>query len=447
MGKARYLSLLAATLPLLLCPGACAKRGPAPDQAEKPFVFEGRPPSAVTFLSTQLNPVEEAGKMRNAILKDFPGEVDFRPNDNSYMFRQVGALLAADPAEPILLGATHGDLVSLYEKGGLRPASDIVAGLGERGFPEPLLRLCRLNGATEYYVPWMQASFVMVASRKALSYLPKGVDLHSLGYDQLLDWAKAIYEKTGKRALGFPAGKTGLMHRFFQGYLYPSFTGSTLLKFRGPAAEPMWEYFKELWRYAHPGSLVYSAMSDPLLAGDVWIAWDHTARLMKAFEQRPEDFAAFPAPAGPAGRGFMLIVSGLALPAGGREVASQAMLVDYLTRAPIQARTLREVGFFPVVALGPGDRVPAHLASLSAALREQAESSFSLPALAPTGLGEHGAAFNERYMLTFSGIVLEGRPAREVLDEGAAELQRIVDAADARCWLPDVSERRPCLLE
>lgn len=36
---------------------------------------------SLLFLSTQLNPIEEAEKMRRVILKDYPGEVDFRPYD------------------------------------------------------------------------------------------------------------------------------------------------------------------------------------------------------------------------------------------------------------------------------------------------------------------------------------------------------------------------------
>ncbi len=51
-----------------------------------------------------------------------------------------------------------------------------------------------------------------------------------------------------------------------------------------------------------------------MLTGEVWVAWDHTARLADAFNQQPDDFVAFPAPAGPAGRGFMPVVAGLGIP-------------------------------------------------------------------------------------------------------------------------------------
>jgi multiple sugar transport system substrate-binding protein len=412
------------------------------------FEFSRKPVSDITFLSTQLNPVGEAGKMRNAILKDFPGKVDFRPNDNSYFFDQIDAILKSEPGKSILLGGTHGDLVGLFEKGTLRAVDDVLASLEKKEFSESLLALCRLDGQNSYYVPWMQASFVMVANKKALPYLPEGADLRTLSYEQLRQWGKIITERTGKAALGFPAGKNGLLHRFFQGYLYPSFTASTLVKFRSREAKPMWAYFKDLWRYVNPGSLSYSSMSEPLITEDVWIAWDHSARLIKAFKERPDDFVAFPAPIGPRGRGYMIVISGLGIPRASVGTESQAALIDYLTRPAIQLRTLSETGFFPVVAYEANAAdLPRHLKALSSALNEQADSRYAIPTLLPIGLAERGGDYNSIFTLTFSEIVLEGKDPDKVLNENAAALQEIINHAHARCWLPDVSEARPCKLE
>ena len=431
----------------LLFAFSCAKRDAEGTARPKAFAFQSKPSSDITFLSTQMNPVEEAGKMRNEILKDFPGKVDFRPNDNSFLFRQINSMLQGDPTASILVGALHGDLVKLYEEGALRPLNEVFSGLGDRTFSENLMKLSRLNGKDIYYIPWMQASFVMVANKKALPYLPRGADLNALSYDQLEQWAKDIYDKTGKRALGFPAGDKGLMHRFFQGYLYPSFTASTLLKFRGPEAKTMWGFFKGLWSIVNPESLVYSTMAEPLLTDDVWIAWDHTARLMKAFQQRPGDFVAFPAPIGPKGRGFMSVVSGLSIPKKVADTGNPAILIDYLTQPVIQDRTLSETGFFPVVASGSKDDLPLYLRELSAAVGRQAASRDSVPTLVPIGLGERGDDYNSLFMLTFSQIVLEGKDMSAVLNTNAALLQKLIDEENAKCWLPDVSEERPCKIE
>lgn len=445
-GAARFFMVLAVFALLSSCERRAAETTQGQEQP-KDILLHGKPSSAIIFLSTQMNPVEEAGKMRNLILKDFPGKVDFRPNDSSYIFSQVDAMLKAEPAQSILVGAAHGDLISLYDKGGLQPMDAVYAGLGDRSFSQALVKLSRLNGKDIYYIPWTQASYVMVANKKALAYLPKGADLDALTYEQLRLWSKNIYDKTGMKALGFPAGKNGLMHRFFQGYLYPSFTASTLLKFRSPEAKAMWTYFKGLWSYANSGSLVYSAMAEPLLTGDVWIAWDHMARLIKAFEERPKDFVAFPAPAGPKGRGFMAIITGMGIPEGKAEAANAATLIDYLTQPAIQARMMGATGFLPVVELGAKTVIPPQLEGLKSAVDKQTRARDSVPTLAPIGLGEQGADYNNLFMLTFSEIVLEDGDIATVLNANAAELQAIIDKANAKCWLPDLSEKRPCKIE
>lgn len=434
-----------ALLALLVSCGA-GKGGQEPKRPVA-FAFQYKPTAAIAFLSTQMNPVEEAGKMRNSILKDFPGSVDFRPNDNDYLFSQVASMLRENPSEAILIGALHGDLVKLYEEGSLQRLDDVYGRLAARGFPESLMKMSRLDGKSVYYIPWMQATFVMVADKKALPFLPAGARLDELTYEDLLAWARNIYEKTGKRALGFPSGEKGLMHRFFQGYLYPSFTASTLLKFRGADAGAMWAYFKRLWPFVNPGSVIYSTMAEPLITGEVWIAWDHTARLAKAFEERPDDFVAFPAPIGPKGRGFMAVISGLAIPSKEADTANPALLIDYLTDPAIQGRTLQETGFFPVVASRSTDGVPPRLRELCAAVDKQASSPDSVPTLLPIGLGERGDDYNKLFMVTFSEIVLEGRDIGAVLDANAGELQKVIDEENAKCWLPDVSEARPCKIE
>jgi multiple sugar transport system substrate-binding protein len=411
------------------------------------FVFTQKPASGVTFLSTQLNPVEEAWKMRNGILKDFPGKVDFRPNDNAYLLELIDSELKKDPAASILVGALHGDLENLYERNALQPLDAIYKKLNARGFSDSLLELSKFNGKDIFYIPWMQASFVMAANKKALPYLPKGAALNSLTYQQLLEWAANIHKKTNRKLLGFPAGEKGLMHRFFQGYLYPSFTGSTLLKFRSPAAVTMWEYFKKLWDYVQPSSLIYSTMAEPLLIDEVWIAWDHTARLVKALQERPNDFVVFPAPKGPQGRGFLAVISGLGLPKAEADIGDSAMLIDYLTQPAIQERMLAQTGFSPVLDAKASAATPEYLRTMDTAIKDQVKSKDSILTLMPIGLGGQANNYNSYFMLTFSEIVLEGKDIRAVLDRNAKKLQDIIDAEDSKCWLPDKSPARPCKIE
>lgn len=91
----------------------------------------------------------------------------------------------------------------------------------------------------QVYIPWMQAKYVLVANKKALAYIPGRMATEGLTYDVLLEWAKNIYQATGEKRLGIPAGPRSLLHRFLHGCLYPSFTGVQVKKFNSPEAVAM----------------------------------------------------------------------------------------------------------------------------------------------------------------------------------------------------------------
>mgnify|MGYP006368125383 FL=1 len=401
----------------------------------------------VVFLSTQLRPIEEAQKMRQVILKGFPGQVQFVPAAYPVWLNRVLAEAQTGRGTVGVLGGLHGDFPPLVSRGLLEPLDGLYARLQDRGFPQAFVELGRMGTPNQQYLPWMQATYVMVARKEALKYLPPGADLNALTYEDLKNWAKAIQEATGQRRLGFPAGPGGLIHRFLQGYLYPSYTGSQVRRFKSPEAEAMWRDFRELWRYVNPRSTAYEFMQEPLLSGEVWIAWDHTARLKDALVQRPQDFVAFPAPAGPKGRGFMPVVAGLAIPKTAPDKRAAEALVDYLTRPEVQLLTLKEVGFFPVVRVRYGEDLPEGIRLLAEAVSAQSSAKDALPSLLPVGLGDKGGEFNKVYRDAFTRIVLRGEEIRRALDLEAQNLARILRETGAPCWPPDAPSTGACPVE
>jgi len=216
------------------------------------------------------------------------------------------------------------------------------------------MELGKLGTGEQKYIPWMQATYVMAANKKALEHLPEGADVMALSYDDLIAWATTMAEKTGSPKFGFPAGPKGLKHRFFQGYLYPSYTNSMVTKFRSAEAETAWNKFKDLWAVTNPGSTGYSFMQEQLLTEEVWVAFDHTARLADAFNQKPDDFIAFPAPAGPSGRGFMPVVVGIAIPETAPDMDAAKKLVAYMTNPEIKYLVLRLLQCRVPMMLTPG---------------------------------------------------------------------------------------------
>lgn len=393
----------------------------------------------VLLWSTQATPVNEQKSMRELVLHNAPQPVDFVTNQEGPYFTRLNAELQAGKGSIAVLGALHGQLSA--------NAKDLqdVSALGAKLKISPtFMKLGQLGTGEQKYIPWLQATFLMTANRKALPYLPAGADLNALTYDQLVQWAKNLQEKTGGPKFGFPAGPQGLKHRFVQGYLYPSYANSMVTAFRSPQAEKGWNMFKALWTHTHPASTTYNFMQEPLLSEQVWVAFDHIARLSGAFNARPGDFVAFPAPSGPTGRGFMPVLAGLAIPKTAPDRAASERLIAHLMRPEAQLESLRATNFFPTVDTPIPANISVAARLTGEAIARQASAKDANPGLLPVGLGALGGKFNQVYIDTFERIVLAKQPVRAVLDQQADVLRKIMEEAKAPCWEPDRPSSGAC---
>jgi multiple sugar transport system substrate-binding protein len=395
------------------------------------------------FYSTQLRPIEEASKVRDVLLKGVSGKVTYVVDEPSPFAVRMKAETQAGKRTIGVVGALHGELQP-HVGADLQPIDDVAQKLADRGIPANLMELGKLGTGQQQYIPWMQATYIMVANKQALQYLPQGADVNTLTYAQLQQWGKNIVDKTGQRRLGFPAGPTGLLARFFQGYFYPSFTGGVVSTFKSADAEAGWNTMKELWAVSSPNSTNYNFMQEPLLAGEVWVAWDHIARVKEALTAQPDQFVTFPAPAGPKGRGYMPVVAGLAIPKDAPNRAGAVAVIEHMTKPETQLATAAEVGFFPVVKADLPPNLAPGIKLLASAVAATQSSKDALVSLLPVGLGAKGGEFNKVYVDTFQRIVLRNEPVKTVLESQAKVLEGLMNETKAPCWAPDKPSQGAC---
>ncbi|MBI5928411.1 MAG: carbohydrate ABC transporter substrate-binding protein [Chloroflexi bacterium] len=402
--------------------------------------------SRVRFVSTQFNTAEESVKFRE-ILATY-GDVEFIGQEETPLLNMMDAEASMGEGTIDVIGALHGTFPTLAEKEYLTNLSGLLRDIdAENDVIDDFEAFGRLGTANnQYYIPWMLATFIMAANVKALPYLPEEADLNALTWEQLAQWSQNIYDATGQNKLGFPVD--GLMHRLIQGYLYPSFTGSMVTGFRSPEAAAMFEFVRDdLWPYVNSDSLTYSFMQEPLLAGDVWIAFDHVARLVDAFKQRPDEFVAFPAPAGPAGRAYMGVIVGLAIPKNAPNPDGAEDLIRYLLSPEVQGQILTELGFFPVINNLNFTSLPEGIVKEATAVSAMSSAPDTIAGLSPVGLGDRANDVNQVYRDTFLRIVLDSEDIQTVLTEEATELQAILNDTKAPCWLPDLPSIGACQIE
>ena len=163
------------------------------------------------FLSTQLRPIEEATKVRNEILAGVKTPVEYVVEEPPQFAVRMEAERQTGKGTISLVGALHGELAPLVPKGTLRTLDDLSARLSDRGIPDDLMELGKLGTEHQHYIPWMQATYIMVANKEALPFLPEGANVDTLTYAQLTEWGRRIAAGTGRRKIGFPAGPTGLI--------------------------------------------------------------------------------------------------------------------------------------------------------------------------------------------------------------------------------------------
>ena len=403
-------------------------------------------PAETIFLSTQLRPIEEATAVRQELLKGLDG-VDYVVEEPPQFAVRMAAEAEAGKHTISLVGATHGELAPLADRNMLTPLDDIAAALKDKGITPALMDLGKLGHDHQQYIPWMQATYVMVAKQEALEFLPEGADLNALTYEQLIAWGKAMQEETGQARIGFPAGPKGLFSRFFQGYLYPSYTGGVVRTFKSPEDVAGWEMMKSLWAVTNPSSTNYGFMQEPLLADEVWVAWDHVARLKEAVISMPDQVKVFPAPAGPKGRGYMPVVAGLAIPQGAPDVAGAEKVIAHLVTPEVQLMTAEKVGFFPTLSVPLPEGGDPGIAAMAAAVTATQTASDGVVSLLPVGLGDKGGEFNKIYTDTFQRIVLNGEDIQTVLEAEAKVLSGLMETTKAPCWAPDAKSDGPCPVE
>jgi multiple sugar transport system substrate-binding protein len=392
----------------------------------------------VTAFFGQFGAIAEQEGIRKYVFKGFDGDVDaaFAPITAPTQFvDRVRAEAKAGKGSIDVLVGLHGDFVTFQNEGLIRGVGDVSRQI--KTLPPALVKHGKLGTKTQYYVPHSQATYVMVANKDVMKYLPRGADLNAITYGQLFQWAKAIRKGTGQNRFGLPASETGLMHRFLQGFLVPSFTGRFVTGFRSKEAVAAWAYLRQLWQYTHPQSLSYAFMQDPLLSQEVLLGWDHVARLKTALDQRPDDLVAFPVPRGPKARSYMPVLVGMGIPKNAPNPDGAKALIRHLTTLGPQAALLSVSGFFPVVGGRLSKQISPGLLAEAEAVRKQQQAKDAVQALLPIGIGAEGGNFTKYYRDAFTRIVRNGENIQTVLREQGELLDQIFAKTNAPCWAPD----------
>jgi multiple sugar transport system substrate-binding protein len=165
----------------------------------------------MVFYSNQLTPVAEAEQVRNVMLRNYRAHrVQFVTAASDRIFEdRILAEQQAGRGTIDVIGGLHGNYVSLRVRNALLPLNDVARQLSKAGVPKSFMNLGKLGTQSQQYIPWMQATYILVANTRVLPLLPRGADRNRLTYAQFLQWARNIRQRFGVGRLGFPPATPG----------------------------------------------------------------------------------------------------------------------------------------------------------------------------------------------------------------------------------------------
>lgn len=197
--------------------------------------------------------------------------------------------------------------IAPYVNGGwMEDISDVVASTGST-YTTMFDNVLTKDGE-RYFVPNSYDVYILIANVKALDYLPDGLTRedveNGITWEQYADWANAIAAGEGVGKTMMPASLTSSQ------LLYPM--AGMSLAYGGSFPEFTSDGFKDAMGIIakmaqgnafYPEQDQYTAVTDPMNAGDVWLAFSHMAPAGSSYNAAPNNFVIGAAPSGSTGVG------------------------------------------------------------------------------------------------------------------------------------------------
>jgi multiple sugar transport system substrate-binding protein len=307
------------------------------------------PTKTLVFSSRLFSPPREQEYFINEIIKPFEEEngvtINFQIIDDQTLLDRAQVQQTTDHITTDIVVAHNSRMPEWIEAGWVEDLTDVVAGWTDRTFSTAFSQDTNKDGR-QYFLPVGADVYLLLANNKALPYLPEGVDLDAITWDEYADWAVAIAEGEGEGKVcitGIPAkswiymfGGTGLSY----GAGFPDANSEG-----AAAAWAVWEKIGKANGFV-PTVMNVDSCVDPMQREESWLTVFHNARAGQVYSSNETQFTLAPAPGGPNGIGTIAGVSGYAIMKGSANYDLALMFLEYLTRPDIQVKIAKGTGGF-----------------------------------------------------------------------------------------------------
>ena len=197
--------------------------------------------------------------------------------------------------------------MSPYVDGGwMQDITDLVASTGVTY--TTMFDATTNKDGVRYFVPNSFDVYILIANKKALEYLPEGLTeedvISGISWEDFAQWAINIRKGEGVGRTMLPASSTGSQLLYPIGGMTLSYGGS-FPEFNTEAAKKAFTILAKIAKEDafYPEQNQYNAVTDPMIKGDVYLAFSHMAPAGTAYNASPNSYVIGAAPHGDKGAG------------------------------------------------------------------------------------------------------------------------------------------------
>jgi multiple sugar transport system substrate-binding protein len=392
---------------------------------------EGEVAGKTLVMSSRLfSPPREQEFFINEIIKPWEEEmgvtVNFGILDDDKLLERAEVQQTTGHVTTDLITAHNGKMPDWLDAGYVIDLTSYVDQWTDRTFL-PAFESDTNRDGKQYFLPVGADVYLTLANNKALDYLPEGVDIDAITWDQYADWAVAIAEGEGEGKVcitGIPAkswiymfGGTALSY------------GAGFPDINSEAAVKAWEVWTKIGAANGfiPSVLNIDSCVDPMMREETWLTVFHNARAGQVYDSNPTQYTLGPAPSGPSGVGSIAGVSGYAVLKGAPNEELAIQFLEYLTRPDIQVKIAKGTGgFIPPVQEAIdylGDEAIDEVINKAVIVLNQGVVS-GVPAYLYQDWGAVKMVFDEVFVqMVLNG---DGTVDQALLDEAAAQLEALL---------------------
>lgn len=194
-----------------------------------------------------------------------------------------------------------------YVNGGwVEDLTDVINASGAN-FTNMFDNSIKKDGKT-YFAPISFDVYITIANKQALKYLPSGLSeqdvVNGLSWAQYADWTVAIAKGEGVGKTMFPANMTGSQLLYPMGGLGMAY-GAKFPEFNSAGFKDSMGIIAKMaeGNAFYPEQDQYTAPTDPLKSGTVWLTFAHMSPVGVAYNAAPNEYIIGAAPKGSVGAG------------------------------------------------------------------------------------------------------------------------------------------------